>query len=114
MAVVETRQGKVEGEEQDGPSVFRGIPFALPPTGPLRWRAPEPPTHWTGVRPATWLSFARSGKPQAAGLDGWTPYDPKRPTTGLFDVPAGISASVLLAERKLWEGQPDGTTVGRL
>ncbi len=29
--------------------VFRGIPFAAPPTGTLRWRAPQLPAHWEGV-----------------------------------------------------------------
>ncbi len=61
-----------------------------------------------------WLSFARTGTPRAAGLDGWQPYDPKRPTTAIFDVPAGVSASVLVDERRLWEGQPDGAVVGKL
>jgi para-nitrobenzyl esterase len=32
--------------------VFRGLPFAAPPTGNLRWRAPQPPAHWDGVRKA--------------------------------------------------------------
>src|SRR5262249_32284934 len=36
-AVASTRYGKVEGEEQPGLSVFKGIPFAAPPAGPLRW-----------------------------------------------------------------------------
>jgi len=31
-------------------TVFRGIPFAAPPVGPLRWRAPQPATNWKGVR----------------------------------------------------------------
>jgi para-nitrobenzyl esterase len=61
-----------------------------------------------------WLSFARTGTPSAAGLDRWAAYDLKHPTTGIFDVPANVSSSVLLAERRLWEGQPDGTTVGKL
>jgi para-nitrobenzyl esterase len=61
-----------------------------------------------------WLAFARTGTPRAAGLDRWAPYDSKQPTTGVFDVPASVSSSVLLAERRLWEGQADGTTVGRL
>ena len=33
-------------------SVFRGVPFAAPPVGRLRWRAPQPPAPWTGVRKA--------------------------------------------------------------
>jgi para-nitrobenzyl esterase len=36
-----------------GPYVFKGIPFAAPPVGPLRWQAPEPPASWQGVRTAT-------------------------------------------------------------
>jgi para-nitrobenzyl esterase len=33
--------------------VFKGIPFAAPPTGNNRWRAPQPVAHWSGTRPAT-------------------------------------------------------------
>ena len=32
---------------------FKGIPFAAPPVGDLRWRAPQPPAHWDGVRAAS-------------------------------------------------------------
>jgi carboxylesterase type B len=113
MTVVETRHGKVDGEQTDGLFVFRGIPFAAPPTGALRWRAPSANALVNTVQDA-WLSFARTGTPHAAGLDRWESYDPNRPTTGIFDVPAGVSSSVLLAERRLWEGQPDGATVGKL
>ncbi len=38
-----------------GALVFRGIPFAAPPVGDHRWRAPAPPTAWSGVRDATKL-----------------------------------------------------------
>lgn len=49
-ATVDTRSGKVSGRFHDGVHVFRGIPFAAPPTGALRYRAPEPPAPWTDVR----------------------------------------------------------------
>ena len=44
--------GKVRGVWEDGVSVFRGIPYAAPPVGDLRWRNPEPPKPWFGVREA--------------------------------------------------------------
>lgn len=49
---IRTASGLVEGVEADGVRVFRGIPFAAPPVGPLRWRAPAPPEPWAGVRNA--------------------------------------------------------------
>lgn len=51
--IVETSTGRVEGETQEGVTVFRGIPFAAPPTGRGRFRAPAPHEPWAGVRPAT-------------------------------------------------------------
>ena len=37
---------------EDGITVYKGIPFAAPPIGDLRWRAPQPAKAWTGVRNA--------------------------------------------------------------
>jgi para-nitrobenzyl esterase len=54
--IVETRYGKVQGYEQGAISVWKGIPFALPPTGERRFRAPQPLEPWTGVRQATTFS----------------------------------------------------------
>ena len=46
------RDGTVEGIDSSGVKIFRGIPFAQPPVGDLRWKAPRPVKAWTGVRPA--------------------------------------------------------------
>lgn len=50
-AVVQS--GTLEGEITDGVVSFKGIPYATPPVGDLRWRAPQPALHWDGVRDAT-------------------------------------------------------------
>ena len=50
--VVSTSAGRVRGRIEKGISVFRGIPFAKPPIGPLRFQAPEPPEPWDGIRDA--------------------------------------------------------------
>ncbi|UHG94432.1 carboxylesterase/lipase family protein [Spirosoma oryzicola] len=42
--------GLVQGTSEDGLTVFRGIPFAAPPVGELRWKAPQPVARWEGVR----------------------------------------------------------------
>jgi Carboxylesterase type B len=51
-AAVKVEQGLVEGKVEDGLTVYRGIPFAAPPVGNLRWRAPQPAAKWSGVRHA--------------------------------------------------------------
>ena len=50
---VATTRGKVRGTVEDGLHVFRGIPYAEPPVGPLRFRPPQPRAAWDGVRDAT-------------------------------------------------------------
>ena len=49
---VETKQGRARGLRRDGVSVFRGLPYAAPPVGALRFRPPAPPEPWSGVRDA--------------------------------------------------------------
>ncbi len=51
--VIATDRGAVRGSVTDGVASWKGIPFAAPPVGPLRWRAPQPAVAWTGVRDAT-------------------------------------------------------------
>jgi para-nitrobenzyl esterase len=52
---VRTQAGHVRGQRRDASAVlaFKGIPYAAPPVGPLRWRAPQPPAPWNGVRDAS-------------------------------------------------------------
>src|SRR5262245_54266179 len=52
--LVKTANGIVEGRgvQPSGVRIFRGIPFAQPPTGDLRWREPQPVQNWEGVRAA--------------------------------------------------------------
>src|SRR5215831_1164808 len=52
---VKIASGELEGDKTaDGKiRVYKGIPFAAPPVGGLRWKAPQPVANWTGVRQAT-------------------------------------------------------------
>ena len=52
---IRIESGLIRGEPADNSAttVFRGIPYAAPPIGQNRWRPPQPPASWSGVRPAT-------------------------------------------------------------
>ena len=55
-AVVSVEGGKLAGAPSplgDDVMVYRGVPFAAPPVGDLRWRPPQPAPAWEGVRDAT-------------------------------------------------------------
>lgn len=52
MRRVRVEQGWLEGVEQGACTAFLGVPYAAPPVGALRWRPPQPPAAWSGVRRA--------------------------------------------------------------
>lgn len=60
--------GTVHGLAIDGVRSFRGIPFAAPPVGPLRWREPQPAARWNGVREATQWSARCKQSPAFADM----------------------------------------------
>jgi beta-glucosidase len=50
--VVRIESGQLKGTVSEGVIAFKGIPYAAPPIGDLRWRPPQPVASWTGVRSA--------------------------------------------------------------
>lgn len=50
--IIETKQGKLRGLSANGALAWKGIPYARPPVGDLRFRAPQSPETWEGVRDA--------------------------------------------------------------
>jgi len=56
--VINTTQGKVRGTVENGVNVYRGIPFAKPPLGNLRFHPPQEPEQWKGVLDASNFSSA--------------------------------------------------------
>ena len=75
--VVRVESGELQGVVDDGVASFKGIPFAAPPVGELRWRPPQPAAPWTGVRQAAEFGAdcmqGRFGPPPAAGAPAPTP-----------------------------------------
>ena len=57
--------GELAGVVDHGIAVFRGIPYAAPPVGELRWRPPRPPAGWAGIRDASAFGHAC---PQLKGI----------------------------------------------
>ena len=71
---VQTQSGFVEGYQQGEHVVFKGIPYAAAPVGPLRFRAPQAPHSWDGVRQAT--EFGASAIQPGSSLAGMTADGP--------------------------------------
>lgn len=50
---IKVAEGVIQGSLSGHVAIFRGIPYAKPPVGNLRWEPPQPAEHWRGVRQAT-------------------------------------------------------------
>lgn len=50
--VLDIEGGRIQGvlTDKDGVLAYKGIPYAAPPIGDLRWREPQPVIHWDGIR----------------------------------------------------------------
>lgn len=82
-APVKVEGGLVEGTVEGGLTVYKGVPFAAPPAGDLRWRAPQPSPKWQGTRTAGRFApgcMQSMGGPPPSGMNEdclylniWTP-----------------------------------------
>ncbi|MFZ0666873.1 MAG: carboxylesterase family protein [Acidimicrobiales bacterium] len=82
--VTRTVAGDVRGVEEDGIWVFKGIPYAGDPSGPRRWRRPEPTTAWAGVRDAIDFGPIAPQPPPVPGMS--IPGDPSDASEGCLNL----------------------------
>ncbi len=79
--LVKVTGGLVQGVVEDDMMIFKGIPFAAPPVGDLRWKAPQPVIPWEGVRdasqfgpsPLSSMGFPKDASENCLYLNVWTP-----------------------------------------
>jgi para-nitrobenzyl esterase len=85
--------GALRGAALDGVLAFKGIPYAAPPVGPLRYRSPQPFASWTGEKDAT-----RAGAAAIQTIPPWA--------TWLYDKPAAMGEDCLTLN--VWTPALDG------
>ena len=76
--IVKVRQGEAQGIVADGVAIFKGMPFAAPPVGDLRWRVPQLPAKWSGIRAANAFSSTCMQAEDCLYLNVYEPADAKR------------------------------------
>src|SRR5262245_53126404 len=87
--IVDTAAGKVQGAEANGVRIFKGVPYGAPPTGKLRFKAPQPTAKWAGVKEAVNYGHA---SPQGRSL---LPEQPRPNTVSLQGEGATFSEDCL-------------------
>ena len=100
--VIRIESGLVQGTQTGEAIVYRSIPYASPPTGELRWKAPQPPPSWTGVRQTgvfgpvcmqTGVSVPGAAPEPASEdcltLNVWTPADARAKLPVMVWIPGG-------------------------
>ncbi|MBN1904673.1 MAG: carboxylesterase/lipase family protein [Deltaproteobacteria bacterium] len=75
--IVSTKQGKLKGAKEGNIFIFKGIPYATPPVGALRWTLPQPPAPWDGVRPALEYGTIAPQNPMPSGFIGGGKPEPQ-------------------------------------
>src|SRR5215471_13225234 len=75
--IVKTEQGKVQGFSANDVAVFRGLPFAAPPVGDLRWRAPKARAKWSDTRAANAYGSSCQQAEDCLYLNIYAPADAK-------------------------------------
>ena len=116
--VVEAPAGMVEGKSKGDLNIFKGIPYAAPPVGELRWKAPAPAAKWDGVLdaadfgPACLQPVRTSGSIYAEdigamsedclSLNVWAPKDAKK--AGVFVWIHGGALRSGSSKQKMYDG----------
>jgi para-nitrobenzyl esterase len=90
VTVVATRTGRVRGTYADEVHAFRGIPYAQPPVGRLRFAAPVPHERWDGVRDATAFGPPPPQPMRVTTSDEWLTVNVWTPEVGASGLPVMV------------------------
>jgi para-nitrobenzyl esterase len=117
-AVVSIETGQLRGRVEGNVVAWRGVPYAAPPVGDLRWQAPELPPSWDGVRDAsswsgtcvqiTTSGLLAGGSEDCLYLNVWAPARASAPLPVLVFVHGGFflygSSSHVISGDRLYDG----------